>query len=102
MLDLCLAPVLHLLLSLLISGVAEEVLRETTATLTWPACLGYFQLPPARPQDAAQRQKSESQEVKKRVKEKKKNVGRLLKNSQFGLFLFYNVYFLSFFKLNDK
>ena len=62
--DLCLAPVLHPPLSLLISGTAEEVLQETTPTArsatTWPACLGYFQPPPAWPQDAAQSEKKES------------------------------------------
>lgn len=60
--DLCLAPVLHPPLSLLISGMAEEVLQETTATALCSdlACMSGLFPAAAWPQDATQSKKKES------------------------------------------
>lgn len=61
--DLCLAPVLHPPpMSLLISGMAEEVLQETTPTAlcTDLACMSGLFPDAAWPQDAAQSKKKES------------------------------------------
>lgn len=62
-LELCLAPVLHPSLSLLISSQPRKSNRrqhQQCSALAWPACLSYFQPPPAlRMQARAGRKKAE-------------------------------------------